>query len=285
MQTLEQRFEALASWLGMIDTFTLIIMLFAFVGIMYDVLTKKKRMYREAGANVLIGIGNGLLSLTAYGLIFIVTLWLVEQVVLWHIPINVYTWILAVMAADFSYYWMHRIEHKVRFLWAIHSVHHSSKEFDLTTGLRLAWVEGLFEWAFFVPMVLLGFDVVQVTMGIIVVVAYQTWIHTEHIGKLGYLDKIINTPSVHRVHHGSNVKYIDKNFGGILMLWDKLFGTYQAEEEKVMYGLLQNIDTSNPISINFYEWKEMFKDIRKAKSFKDKWKYILKPPGWSPSTI
>lgn len=285
MQTLEQRFEALASWLGMIDTFTLIIMLFAFVGIMYDVLTKKKRMYREAGANVLIGIGNGLLSLTAYGLIFIVTLWLVEQVVLWHIPINVYTWILAVMAADFSYYWMHRIEHKVRFLWAIHSVHHSSKEFDLTTGLRLAWVEGLFEWAFFVPMVLLGFDVVQVTMGIIVVVAYQTWIHTEHIGKLGYLDKIINTPSVHRVHHGSNVKYIDKNFGGILMLWDKLFGTYQAEEEKVMYGLLQNIDTSNPISINLYEWKEMFKDIRKAKSFKDKWKYILKPPGWSPSTI
>jgi len=285
MQTLEQRFEALASWLGMIDTFTLIIMLFAFVGIMYDVLTKKKRMYREAGANVLIGIGNGLLSLTAYGLIFIVTLWLVEQVVLWHIPINVYTWILAVMAADFSYYWMHRIEHKVRFLWAIHSVHHSSKEFDLTTGLRLAWVEGLFEWAFFVPMVLLGFDVVQVTMGIVVVVAYQTWIHTEHIGKLGYLDKIINTPSVHRVHHGSNVKYIDKNFGGILMLWDKLFGTYQAEEEKVMYGLLQNIDTSNPISINFYEWKEMFKDIRKAKSFKDKWKYILKPPGWSPSTI
>jgi len=285
MQTLEQRFEALASWLGMIDTFTLIIMLFAFVGIMYDVLTKKKRMYREAGANVLIGIGNGLLSLTAYGLIFIVTLWLVEQVVLWHIPINVYTWILAVMVADFSYYWMHRIEHKVRFLWAIHSVHHSSKEFDLTTGLRLAWVEGLFEWAFFVPMVLLGFDVVQVTMGIVVVVAYQTWIHTEHIGKLGYLDKIINTPSVHRVHHGSNVKYIDKNFGGILMLWDKLFGTYQAEEEKVMYGLLQNIDTSNPISINFYEWKEMFKDIRKAKSFKDKWKYILKPPGWSPSTI
>lgn len=285
MQTLEQRFEALASWLGMIDTFTLIIMLFAFVGIMYDVLTKKKRMYREAGANVLIGIGNGLLSLTAYGLIFIVTLWLVEQVVLWHIPINVYTWILAVMAADFSYYWMHRIQHKVRFLWAIHSVHHSSKEFDLTTGLRLAWVEGLFEWAFFVPMVLLGFDVVQVTMGIMVVVAYQTWIHTEHIGKLGYLDKIINTPSVHRVHHGSNVKYIDKNFGGILMLWDKLFGTYQAEEEKVMYGLLQNIDTSNPISINFYEWKEMFKDIRKAKSFKDKWKYILKPPGWSPSTI
>lgn len=285
MQTLEQRFEALASWLGMIDTFTLIIMLFAFVGIMYDVLTKKKRMYREAGTNVLIGIGNGLLSLTAYGLIFIVTLWLVEQVVLWHIPINVYTWILAVMAADFSYYWMHRIEHKVRFLWAIHSVHHSSKEFDLTTGLRLAWVEGLFEWAFFVPMVLLGFDVVQVTMGIIVVVAYQTWIHTEHIGKLGYLDKIINTPSVHRVHHGSNVKYIDKNFGGILMLWDKLFGTYQAEEEKVMYGLLQNIDTSNPISINLYEWKEMFKDIRKAKSFKDKWKYILKPPGWSPSTI
>lgn len=283
MQILEQRFEAVASWLGIIDGFTLIIMLFAFVGIMYDLITKKKRMYKEAGANVLIGIGNGLLSLTVYGSIFIVTLWFAEQVALWHIPTNGYTWILALIAADFSYYWMHRIEHKVRFFWAIHSVHHSSIEFDLTTGLRLAWLEGLFEWIFFIPLVLLGFDLVQVTVSIIIVVAYQTWIHTEHIGKLGWLDKLLNTPSVHRVHHGSNRKYIDKNFGGIFMLWDKIFGTYQAEEEKVVYGLMSNIHTSNPIQINFYEWKMMFRDMQRTSKFKDKWFWMINPPGWKPA--
>lgn len=129
-------------------------------------------------------------------------------------------------------------------------------------------------------MVLLGFDMVQTTVAIVIVVAYQTWIHTGHIGKLGILDKVFNTPSVHRVHHGSNPKYIDKNFGGILMLRDRLFGTYQAEEEKVMYGLMSNINTSNPISINFYEWKEMFRDMGKVDGFKNKWHYMVKPPGW-----
>ena len=280
MENLNQRFQALSYWFEWIDNFTLIIMLFALAGIVYDIARRKKRSYKEAGANVAIGIGNGLLGLTAYSLIFIVTLYVAEQFVSWKISVNTWTWVLAIFVADFSYYWMHRIEHKVRFLWAIHSVHHSSTEFDLTTGLRLAWLEGLFEWVFFVPMVLVGFDMVQATVAIVIVVAYQTWIHTEHIGKLGVFDKIFNTPSVHRVHHGSNPKYIDKNFGGILMLWDRLFGTYQAEEEKVVYGLMSNINTSNPIHINFYEWKEMFRDMGKVDEFKNKWHYMVKPPGW-----
>ncbi len=281
MENLNQRFQTLSYWFEWIDNFTLIIMLFAFAGIVYDIAIRKKKSYKEVGANIAIGIGNGLLGLTAYSLIFIVTLYAAEQFVSWKIAVNTWTWVLAILVADFSYYWMHRIEHKVRFLWAIHSVHHSSTEFDLTTGLRLAWLEGLFEWVFFVPMVLVGFDMVQTTVAIVIVVAYQTWIHTEHIEKLGVFDKIFNTPSVHRVHHGSNPKYIDKNFGGILMLWDKLFGTYQAEEEKVVYGLINNINTSNPLTINFYEWREMFHDMTKTKDFKSKWNYLLKPPGWS----
>lgn len=280
METLEQRFDAVASWLGMIDAFTFSIILFAFIGIIYDLIKKKKRSYKEASANITIGMVNGILSLTAYGLIFIVTLWFAEQVALWQIEVNIWTWMLALITADFSYYWMHRIEHKVRFLWAIHSVHHSSTEFDLTTGLRLAWLEGLFEWVFFVPMVLIGFDLVQATVGIVAVVAYQTWIHTEYIGKLGWLDNVFNTPSVHRVHHGSNLKYIDKNFGGVLMIWDKIFGTYQQEEEKVLYGLMQNIKTSNPVKINFYEWIELFRDSAKTNSFKHRLLYFIKPPGW-----
>jgi len=280
MEDLEQRFIAVTYLLDIIDTFTLIIMGFALLGIGYDVARKKERSYKEVTANIAIGIGNTLLSLTAYGLIFIVTLYIAEDFSIWHIPQNIYTWVLALIVADFSYYWMHRVEHKVRFLWAIHSVHHSSKEFDLTTGLRLSWLESLFEWAFFVPMVLLGFDLVQVTVSIIAVVAYQTWIHTEYIGKLGRIDKVLNTPSVHRVHHGSNTQYIDKNFGGVLMLWDRLFGTYQAEEEKVIYGLMQNIKTSNPIKINFNEWIALFRDSAKTNNFKQKWLYFIKPPGW-----
>jgi len=280
MEDLEQRFLTVTYLLDIIDTFTLIIMGFALLGIGYDVVRKKERSYKEVIANIAIGIGNILLSLTAYGLIFIVTLYIAEDFSIWHIPQNIYTWVLALIVADFSYYWMHRVEHKVRFLWAIHSVHHSSKEFDLTTGLRLSWLESLFEWAFFVPMVLLGFDLVQVTVSIIAVVAYQTWIHTEYIGKLGRIDKVLNTPSVHRVHHGSNTQYIDKNFGGVLMLWDRLFGTYQAEEEKVIYGLMQNIKTSNPIKINFNEWIALFRDSAKTNNFKQKWLYFIKPPGW-----
>ena len=280
MKTIEERFEEVASYIDLIDNFTMLIMLFAFMAIVYDIVRKKHRSYKEVGANVAIGMGNVLLNTTAYGLIFIVTLYIAESIALWHIPINVLTWVVAIVLADLSYYWMHRMEHKVRFLWAIHSVHHSSTEFDLTTGLRLAWAEGLFEWVFFIPMVLVGFDTVQVVVSVVAVVAYQTWIHTEYIGKLGYLDSVFNTPSVHRVHHGSNPQYIDKNFGGILMLWDKLFGTYQAEEEKVTYGLMSNINTSNPIKINFYEWREMFKEMATVESLKCKWNYMIKPPGW-----
>jgi len=283
MELLELRFAGVEHWMDKIDMFNGIIISFAFIGIAYDFFSKKQRGYKETGANILIGIGNLILGATIFSILFLVTLYMAEQVAFWEIPVNGYTWILAILVADLSYYWMHRIEHKVRVLWAFHSVHHSSQEFDLTTGLRLAWFEGLIEWIFFVPMILIGFDMVQAIVSILVVIAYQTWIHTENIGKLGFLDHIFNTPSVHRVHHGSNPQYIDKNFGGILMLWDKLFGTYQKEEEKVIYGLMQNIETKNPISINFYEWKAMFKEMGKADTFADKIRFMLKPPGWKES--
>lgn len=283
MENLENRFDSVATIIDIVDIFTIIFLGFAILGIVIDLLRKKKRNYKEVLANFSIGLGNNLLSRTSYGLIFIVTFWVAEQVAFTQIPINIYTWIVTVILADFSYYWMHRIEHKVRFLWAIHSVHHSSTEFDLTTGLRLAWLESLFEWVFFIPMVLLGFDMVQTLVSLLVVVAYQTWIHTEHIGKLGWLDGVINTPSVHRVHHGANPQYIDKNFGGILMIWDRFFGTYQAEEEKVSYGLTKNIGTANPIVINFYEWKSLFKDIGNSKNLKEIGMLILKPPNFKTS--
>ena len=280
MERLELRFVGVEQWLVLLDVFNTIIIGFALLAIVYDFLNKKNRGYKEVRANILIGIGNIVLNATIFTFIFVLTLYFAENFAFWNIPMNAYSWVVVLLVADFSYYWMHRIEHKVRFLWALHSVHHSSQEFDLTTSLRLAWFEGFIEWIFFVPMILIGFDLVQVIVAISVVIAYQTWIHTEHIGKLGLFDQLFNTPSVHRVHHGSNPKYIDKNFGGILMIWDKIFKTYQAEEEKVIYGLMQNIKTSNPISINFYEWKEMFRDMSKSKSISKKIQWMLNPPGW-----
>ena len=218
MDNLEQRFEAVGSWLSAIDTFSLVFLGLALLGILYDFIRKKQRSYKESGANLIIGAINALLNISMYGLVFIIALWMAEQVAFTQVPINIYTWVMALLLADFSYYWMHRIEHRVRLLWAIHVVHHSSTEFDLTTGLRLAWLESLLEWMFFVPMILLGFDLVQVVVSLLIVVVYQTWIHTEHIKTLGWLDTVLNTPANHRVHHGSNPQYIDKNFGGILMI-------------------------------------------------------------------
>jgi hypothetical protein len=131
-------------------------------------------------------------------------------------------------------------------------------------------------------MILIGFSPFQAIVGLILVAQFQTWIHTERIGKLGWLDKIFNTPSVHRVHHGSNKKYLDKNYGGFLIIWDRLFGTYQKEEEKVIYGLTKDINTNSPLLINFIEFKSILKDLKKCKSWKDRCKIIFGNLSWRP---
>jgi len=276
MDELSIRFLEVSHLLTAIDIFSISIIALGIFGILYDLLRRRTRQYYEVAANISIGIVNGLLGLTFYGLIFILALWLVEHIAFFKIPINGWTWVLAIVVADLSYYWMHRIEHKVPLFWTLHNVHHSSTEFDLTTGLRLAWLEGLIEWIFFVPMILIGFDLVQTTISILIVVAYQTWIHTKHIPQLGKLDLILNTPSVHRVHHGSNTQYLDKNFGGIFMFWDHLFGSYQTELETVNYGLTKNIGTSNPIKINFLEWKNLYSDLKSKKTTKEKFNRLFK---------
>ena len=164
-----------------------------------------------------------------------------------------WTWLLALLAADFTYYWMHRLEHEHRILWASHSVHHSSNDYNLSVGFRLSLVEGFFGWAFLIPMILIGFSPFQAIVGLVLVAQYQHWVHTERVTKLGWLDEVFNTPSVHRVHHGSNRQYLDKNYGGILMIWDKLFGTFAREEEKVIYGLTRDINGLVTVSFRSFE--------------------------------
>ncbi|WP_423907687.1 sterol desaturase family protein [Candidatus Spongiihabitans sp.] len=282
MNAIDAQFAAFADTFEALELIGLIFLLAIVSETLWDIFTGQRKKLGETFANFAIALGNHFLERTLYGLVFILGLFLIAPFAPFSIPITWWSWILALIAADLTYYWMHRWEHEIRILWAYHSVHHSSSEFNLTTGLRLAWVEGLIEWVFFVPMILLGVDVVQTIIALVIVVAYQTWIHTEKIGKLGWADRIFNTPSVHRVHHGSNKKYIDRNYGGILIVWDRLFGTYQAEEEKVVYGLAYRLGTSNPIMINLHEYWQIIKDARRSRNIHELFGYVFRPPGWKP---
>ncbi len=253
------------------------------IELLLDIFTAKERRWHDTGANVVIFIINQLLDKTLYGAVGLIGLTLFQSLSPFSIPINIGTWILAFFGADFTYYWMHRLEHEHRILWASHSVHHSSEDYNLTISMRLSIVESLFEWMFLLPMIFIGFAPFQILVALIFVVQFQTWIHTERIVKLGWLDEVFNTPSVHRVHHGSNDKYLDKNYGGVLIIWDKLFGTFQREEEKVVYGLTKNIKTNNPLKINFIEYMNIWRDVKKCRNWKDKLRLIFGALHWRPS--
>jgi len=253
------------------------------IEIIADLITKKQRRWKDTTANIAIYFLGKITDKLLLGTLGIIALIPIYYLIPYEIPMNWWTWVLGILAADFTYYWMHRIEHEHRILWASHSVHHSSQDYNLTVSFRLSIVEGLFEWMFLIPMILIGFNPFQAMVSLIFVVQFQTWIHTEKINKLGWLDEIFNTPSVHRVHHGSNPKYLDKNYGGLLMVWDKLFGTYQREEEKVIYGLTKNIKTNNPITINFIEYKNIWQEVKQCRTSKDKMKIIFGNLVWKPA--
>ncbi len=282
MENIEGRFLQFQDLLEIAALSSLIFVALALVETIWDFARKKRPGYSETAANVAILFVNQALELTLYGSLFVIALYGFELLQPFQIPLTWWSMILAIVVADFTYYWMHRIEHEVRILWSFHSVHHSSPEFNFTTAMRLAWIEGLVEWMFFIPMVLIGFDLVQTTVAVIIVVVYQNWIHTQKIGKLGWLDKVFNTPSVHRVHHGKNPQYIDKNYGGILIIWDRLFGTYEAEVEAVEFGITDPPNSANPIKINFFELWQTLKDAAGARSLRNKLGYLFKQPGWKP---
>jgi sterol desaturase/sphingolipid hydroxylase (fatty acid hydroxylase superfamily) len=250
--------------------------------VILDLVTSKERRWKDSFANFSIFLLNQLLEKTIVGTIGIVALMPFHYLTPLEIPMNTWTWVLAIVAADFTYYWMHRIEHEHRILWGNHSVHHSSEDYNLTTSMRLSIIEPMIEWIFLIPMILIGFSPFQAIVSLVFVAQFQTWIHTERIGKLGWLDWIFNTPSVHRVHHGSNRKYLDKNYGGITMIWDHIFGTYQKEEEQVVYGLTKNIDTNNPLKINLIEYKHIWEDVKKCRTLKDKLRIIFGSLIWKP---
>jgi sterol desaturase/sphingolipid hydroxylase (fatty acid hydroxylase superfamily) len=193
--------------------------------------------------------------------------------------------LLAILVADFLYYWNHVAEHRIHFFWAYHSVHHSSSDFNLSVALRVGWIDNFILWIFYIPMVLIGFDPIVVLLSLGVIDLYQVWIHNQKIGQLGILDEFLNTPSLHRVHHGANPQYIDKNYGAILCIWDKLFGTYEPEREKVVYGLTENIGTHNLIKINLFEYLRIWSYVKQSQNFGEVWKSIFGSPEWKPRQV
>ena len=187
---------------------------------------------------------------------------LVEPIKVFHIPVNVYTFLVTLMLVEMVYYWYHRWSHEIPFLWSIHHTHHSSMWFNLTAAGRLNWVGKFTSIVFYIPLVIFGFSPILISLCLAISLLYQFLLHTEAIGKLGILEgKFFNTPSAHRVHHGSNEKYLDKNYGGMLIFWDRVFGTYVPETEKVNYGVTSGFIGHNPFVIVFKPMVDYFKTI------------------------
>lgn len=195
-----------------------------------------------------------------------------------------WAWIAIFFLDDFAYYWFHRMNHEVRFFWAGHVAHHSSVKMNFGTALRQGVGERLHKYFFWLWIPLLGFDALMMFVAMSVNLFYQFWVHTELINKLPrWYEFIFNTPSHHRVHHASNIRYLDCNHAGVLILWDRLFGTFapELEKEKPVYGLTENLTTFNPLKVATHEYGAIWRDVRRAKKWSDKLKYIFYAPGWS----
>jgi len=198
-------------------------------------------------------------------------------------PGDWWTWVILFFADDFLYYCYHRSHHEVRVLWASHVVHHSSERYNFSTALRQPWTP-FTALPFWVPLALIGMPPWMIMLELSINLAYQFFLHTERIDRLPrWFEWVFNTPSHHRVHHGSQQSYLDRNYGGILIVWDRLFRTFEPERERVVYGLTKNVGTYRPVKVALGEYGAIARDLRGASSWRDRASYLLRGPGWSPS--
>ncbi|MGW0907614.1 sterol desaturase family protein [Streptomyces sp. NPDC002853] len=236
---------------------------------------------KDAATSVTMGLGSLVFDL----------LWKIPIVAIYtavyaltplHIPVLWWTIPLMLLAQDFFYYWSHRGHHVIRILWACHVVHHSSRKFNLTTALRQPWTS-LTVWPFYLPLIALGVHPAALAFCSSANLVYQFWIHTERINKLPRpFEFVFNTPSHHRVHHASQGGYLDRNFGGILIIWDRMFGSWVAETDRPVYGLTKNITTYNPLRVATHEYVAIARDLRKATSWRERGGRVFRGPGWQP---
>lgn len=241
--------------------------------------------WKGAGASLAIAVGRRLTDFVPALFALPGAAWLYDhRLFTWDMrePLS---WIVLFFMLEFAYYWFHRASHRVRWFWANHAVHHSPNQFNLSAAYRLGWLGKItLTLVFFSPLALLGFAPEMILLAFAVNLLYQFWIHAEWIPKLGFLEGILNTPSAHRVHHGANVEYLDANYGGVLLIFDRLFGTYVPERDdiKPRYGWVQPILSHNPLRIAFQQWINIFADLRKARSTREVLGYLFGPPGWQP---
>jgi len=241
---------------------------------------------RDTFASLAMGIGNVVIS--AFTTLGAIVLWSwgyqhrvlsLGQTLFW------WSWLVLFFAEDFCYYWFHRMHHQVRLLWAAHVNHHSSQYFNLSTALRQPWFTPITGPVFWLPLALLGYPPAMILTAQAVSLIYQFWIHTETVRKLPRpLEWLLNTPSHHRVHHGKNVAYLDRNHGGVLIIWDRLFGTFAQESARdpVSYGITHDLTTFNPLRVAVHEFAAIARDVARAGSLRSALGYLFEPPGWSP---
>lgn len=256
------------------------------IELVYETITKK-RTYRlndaitniNLGAlNQISGIFTKVISIGIYTVVF-------EFFAITLLPVDWITFIVLFVLYDLCFYWSHRMAHTVSLFWGGHVVHHQSEDFNLTVALRQSSTAFIWSFPFYLPLAVLGFDPIQfLTVGAFNLL-YQFWIHTEHIGKIGWLEYIINTPSHHRVHHGRDPKYIDKNYAGVFIVWDRMFGTFKEEEERPTYGITKSLNSWNPLYANFAHYIDLYNYVKQSKSWSDTKNMLFKQPGWLPNYL
>lgn len=246
----------------------------------FAIIRENRRSFnkKDTWTNIFIGFVS-----VAFGVFFAL---FTSQAYIWvstitpiRMPMNAWwAWVLLLFLDDFAYYWFHRVSHESRLFWNFHVVHHSSNEYNLSVAVRQSWFSGFAHWIFYVPVAFFGFPFSAFVFMHGLNLIYQFWIHTEFVGKLGWLEYVFSTPSHHRVHHGVNDQYLDKNYGGIFIIWDRLFGSFIKEKEKVRYGIIKPIKSYNPLWINTHGWFEMFEAIRNKETFFGKLRCVFSSP-------
>jgi len=251
----------------------------------YRFVLKQAYGWLVTASNLAVALGRLASEALSKGIFLAAYVWAYEHR-LFDIPLdNWAAWTALAVAVDFAYYWLHRFSHEIRWMWALHSVHHSARQITFSVAYRLGWtnlVSG--PWLFLLPVCWIGFDPRAVAIMYAANLLYQFWLHTEIVPRLGPLEWFLNTPSHHRVHHAIEPHYLDRNYGGVLIVWDRMFGTFAPERpgEPRTYGLVRQIDTVNPLRIAFAEWPSLLRDLRSARGAREVFGYLFGPPGWRP---
>ena len=271
-------------WILLISTPIYILVILAEI-ILSNIQYRKFYSVKETILNVYLSILNGGIDVLFRVIYVGVLLWFYEHRIIESWNNALLYWIAIFIAEDFMYYWEHRFDHQIRLFWAVHVTHHSSEEFNLTTGFRSSVFQPLYRFIYFIPLAILGFSPLDIIFVYAATQIYGILVHTQYIDKMpSWFEAVFVSPSHHRVHHASNIRYLDRNMGMVLIIWDKLFGTFEKENkvENIVYGLTKPLEQRyHPIKIVTHEWQSIWNDLKRPVGFKTKLKYLFMPPGWS----